>query len=354
MKRNIILFGASLILANSNGMASEAQFNASDVLKYAVTSHGTQYLLRWSSRSLNAWFPGTKARVYRNSVKIKGIKGNTDCSGLVAASLRHNGYRKPQKTKTAAPRTYEFDKLAKSNKKGLHYFKVKNNRKYVKHGDALNRIVPNNIRKGHIILFNGHLKNGQLSTVEAKCFKCGVGRFSKSWNRTSRSAHYKILRSKLIHANVKNKFKVFSTAEGSIKKSTYKKSSSAVENSNNSIANNPTSKRFYTVKATDNGWKIAKTHGIKWSELQKANPNIDWRRMRPGLKIVLPGTASAASDTQGTESRVNKKIYRVKRGDSPYKIAKRFALSLKQLYRANPGLKNQKYLKVGQKLNIPN
>ena len=45
----------------------------------------------------------------------------------------------------------------------------------------------------------------------------------------------------------------------------------------------------YIVRRGDGGAKIAREHGISLAALQAANPGINWRRLRIGQKINLPG-----------------------------------------------------------------
>ena len=45
--------------------------------------------------------------------------------------------------------------------------------------------------------------------------------------------------------------------------------------------------------------------------------------------------------------------YKVKAGDNLSKVAKRFGISLAQLLKANPQIKNPDKIKVGQLINLP-
>lgn len=44
----------------------------------------------------------------------------------------------------------------------------------------------------------------------------------------------------------------------------------------------------YTVKAGDIGAAIFRTTGFSQAQLEAVNPGIDWRKLKPGQKIVLP------------------------------------------------------------------
>jgi len=45
----------------------------------------------------------------------------------------------------------------------------------------------------------------------------------------------------------------------------------------------------YIVKSGDTGVQIAKANGVSLSDLMGANPDVDWRRLKVGQKIKLPG-----------------------------------------------------------------
>ena len=45
----------------------------------------------------------------------------------------------------------------------------------------------------------------------------------------------------------------------------------------------------YIVKSGDTGVKIAKSAGVSLSVLMGANPDVDWRRLKVGQKLKLPG-----------------------------------------------------------------
>jgi len=103
----------------------------------------------------------------------------------------------------------------------------------------------------------------------------------------------------------------------------------------------------YTVKKGDNLGKIAKRYGVSVSEIIKANNLRKPYIIRPGQKLRIP--------TKG-RGRVSKKktyiYYKVKKGDSLSKIAKRFNTSVKKLIALN-NLKKPYILRPGQKLKVP-
>ncbi|MFX6201950.1 LysM domain-containing protein, partial [Acinetobacter baumannii] len=49
----------------------------------------------------------------------------------------------------------------------------------------------------------------------------------------------------------------------------------------------------YVATREDNDWTIAHKYGVKVKDIRALNPNIEWNRLRPGAKIVVPGRSSA-------------------------------------------------------------
>ncbi|WP_461831754.1 LysM peptidoglycan-binding domain-containing protein [Aquifex sp.] len=96
---------------------------------------------------------------------------------------------------------------------------------------------------------------------------------------------------------------------------------------------------YYKVKKGDTLWDISKKYGISIKELYKLNPKLKKRKyLIPGEKLCLK-----------EEERYI--TYRVKRGDTLIKIAKKFGVSVKELKKVN-NLKGN-VIRVGQKLKIP-
>ena len=101
----------------------------------------------------------------------------------------------------------------------------------------------------------------------------------------------------------------------------------------------------YTVKKGDNLGKIAKRYGVSVREIIKANNLRKPYVIRPGQKLRIP-----------TKGKVSKKkayvYYRVKKGDSLAKIAKRFNTSVKKLITLN-NLKKPYTIRPGERLKVP-
>lgn len=44
----------------------------------------------------------------------------------------------------------------------------------------------------------------------------------------------------------------------------------------------------YLVKSGDNGYKIARTLGVSWTDLQTVNPSVNWNKLAIGQPIKVP------------------------------------------------------------------
>ena len=101
---------------------------------------------------------------------------------------------------------------------------------------------------------------------------------------------------------------------------------------------------YYRVKRGDTLGKIAHKFHVSVSQIKKAN-GIRGSRIYVGQKLKIP------TKTTKTFQRLHYITYRVKRGDSLGKIAKRFGTSVGKIKEVNH-LKSSKIF-VGQRLKIP-
>jgi LysM repeat protein len=96
----------------------------------------------------------------------------------------------------------------------------------------------------------------------------------------------------------------------------------------------------YVVEAGNSLSGIAKEYGVSIAELLKANPSItNPNLIRTGMELVIP-TAVAGQ-------------YVVLPGDSLSQIAQNFHISLQDLLRANPQIKNPDQIYAGEVVTIP-
>jgi len=101
----------------------------------------------------------------------------------------------------------------------------------------------------------------------------------------------------------------------------------------------------YIVKKGDTLWKIAKRFGVSLDALIRANPQIK----NPDL--IFPGDVVFIPEVHVPKPPI--KRYVVQKGDTLFLIAKRFGVSLDALIRANPQIKNPNLIFPGDVVFIP-
>lgn len=102
----------------------------------------------------------------------------------------------------------------------------------------------------------------------------------------------------------------------------------------------------YTIKSGDTLYKIARTYKISVDNLVEANPGIDPNRLQVGQTICIPVAIPPGTCPPGTAS------YIVQAGDTYSALARRFNTSVEAIATANPGV-NPNALRIGQNLCIP-
>ncbi len=118
-----------------------------------------------------------------------------------------------------------------------------------------------------------------------------------------------------------------------------------------------------TVKRGDALEKIARANGTTVEAIKQAN-RLASDRLKIGQVLLVPlqGRSSPVAVNVATEASVSRevtrtgeqKIYTVKSGDNPWKIAKQFHISVEELLKANNlDEERAKNLKIGQQLKIP-
>ena len=100
---------------------------------------------------------------------------------------------------------------------------------------------------------------------------------------------------------------------------------------------------YYVVKAGDSLWKIANSYGISVDELKKAN-NLSTNLLQIGQLLFIPGL-------EESEEEVLENTYTVKAGDSLWKIANSYGISVADLKSYNN--LSTDLLSIGQVLKIP-
>lgn len=130
---------------------------------------------------------------------------------------------------------------------------------------------------------------------------------------------------------------------------------------------NGASKVFYTVKAGDTFWDISRAHKVGVRQLAKWNSMAPGDVLRPGKQLLIwSNTAGKAQVAQKQPSvsyvpslnnsyaprdKLKRLSYRVRNGDSLWRIANRFNVSINELKQWN-NLGSKKYLQPGQRLTV--
>jgi membrane-bound lytic murein transglycosylase D len=102
---------------------------------------------------------------------------------------------------------------------------------------------------------------------------------------------------------------------------------------------------FYTVKKGDSFWKIARRFSVSQRNLARWNQLSLKQSLRPGQKLRIK--------SQRNYSLSRKQHYTVKKGDSLFLISKKFSVSISDLKRWNAQA-TSRYLYPGQRLKVFN
>ena len=100
---------------------------------------------------------------------------------------------------------------------------------------------------------------------------------------------------------------------------------------------------YYTIKSGDTFYKIAEEYGITVRELQAANPFVNPYALAIGQVICIPRRAVSCPGGR---------IHTIRQGDTLLRIAQQYDISYNALVAANPGVQPEN-LQIGQQLCIP-
>jgi LysM repeat protein len=106
----------------------------------------------------------------------------------------------------------------------------------------------------------------------------------------------------------------------------------------------------YTVVSGDTIERISRKTGFTVSQITKLNGIKPESIIRPGQKLKLPGSTSYAENAP--EKPSSARSHKVVSGETYYRIALKYGVSVDDLITANPGV-NHRSLRVGQSITIP-
>ncbi|MCY8787988.1 LysM peptidoglycan-binding domain-containing protein [Bacillus inaquosorum] len=119
--------------------------------------------------------------------------------------------------------------------------------------------------------------------------------------------------------------------------------------STSSKSSSSSSSSTYKVKSGDSLWKISKKYGMTVSELKKLN-GLKSDLLRIGQVLKLKGSTSSSSSSSSKVSSSSTSTYKVKSGDSLSKIASKYGTTVSKLKSLN-GLKSD-LIYAGQVLKV--
>ena len=107
-------------------------------------------------------------------------------------------------------------------------------------------------------------------------------------------------------------------------------------------------RRVYRVRNGDSLWTISRRHGMTVSQLARLNGISTSAVLQPGQRLQVSGRVGGESTSVAAAGKVD---YRVKRGDTLSGIARRFAVTVRQLQVWN-NMGGSTTLRAGQRLTI--
>ena len=107
--------------------------------------------------------------------------------------------------------------------------------------------------------------------------------------------------------------------------------------------------KSYTVQHGDTLYSIARKFKVSMGDLTKLN-NIKGNLIHPGDTIKVPNLSYVEKAKKAVEKN-NKSVYRVRRGDTLRSIARKFNMKVEDIRRLN-SFKKGKILKVGSEINV--
>ena len=114
----------------------------------------------------------------------------------------------------------------------------------------------------------------------------------------------------------------------------------------------------HTIAAKETLYGLAKLYNVSVEELENANPDLKKEGLKVGATINIPSKkgAPATVKAEKKEDKKNKKsneavFHQVEAKETKYSIAKQYGISVEELERSNPDIKDG--LQIGFRLKIP-
>lgn len=114
----------------------------------------------------------------------------------------------------------------------------------------------------------------------------------------------------------------------------------------------------HRVRQGDTLSEIAQQYGVSVSLIRAANNNVDPRRLRIGLRLVIPVSSAARSRAVGgtaprpTPTVSGVRYHTVRSGESLWTISQRYGVSVADLRRWNRIDPNDNIVRVGDRLTV--
>lgn len=108
---------------------------------------------------------------------------------------------------------------------------------------------------------------------------------------------------------------------------------------------------IHIVQAGDTLFQLSRKYGVSVDSLKTSN-QLRWNGLWIGQKLTIPISSNDNEGSPSNTSSASLQTYTVQAGDSLYKIARKFNITINEIKRIN-GLNNN-LLSVGQQLKVPN
>ncbi|MBJ6362943.1 LysM peptidoglycan-binding domain-containing protein [Paenibacillus sp. GCM10012307] len=110
--------------------------------------------------------------------------------------------------------------------------------------------------------------------------------------------------------------------------------------------------KIHVVKQGESLYTISQKYGVPLDEIIKLNPGIaNPNEIDVGLKVKIPSAVTTTPHKPNEVEILHQHV--VKQGDTLWKLSKAWGVSLNEVIKANPQLKNPNALLVGEIVNIP-